>query len=47
MRRYLHLYRVIGKTFGFWLRPLGAFTLLQVRQAISSTTSFIPATGDR
>src|SRR5271168_3840038 len=38
MRRYLHLYRVITKTFGYWLRPLGAFTLLQVRQAISATT---------
>jgi LPS sulfotransferase NodH len=38
MSRYLHLYRVIAKTFGFWLRPLGAFTLLQVRQAISATT---------
>jgi len=38
MRRYLHLYRVITKTFGYWLRPLGAFALLQVRQAISATT---------
>jgi omega-hydroxy-beta-dihydromenaquinone-9 sulfotransferase len=38
MGHYLHLYRVIGKTFGFWLRPLGAFTLLQLRQAISATT---------
>ena len=38
MRRYLRLYRVIGKTFGLWLRPLGAFALLQVRQAISATT---------
>jgi omega-hydroxy-beta-dihydromenaquinone-9 sulfotransferase len=38
MGHYLRLYRVIGKTFGFWLRPLGAFTLLQVRQAISATT---------
>src|SRR6201993_2563457 len=38
MRRYLPLYRVITKTFRFWLRPLGAFTLLQVRQAISATT---------
>src|SRR6201995_963849 len=38
MRRYLHLYQVITKTFGFWLRPLGAFALLQVRQAISATT---------
>ena len=38
MRRYLHLYRVITKTFGYWFRPLGAFALLQVRQAISATT---------
>ncbi len=38
MSRHLHLYRVITKTFGFWLRPLGAFMLLQVRQAISATT---------
>lgn len=38
MRRYLHLYRVIATTFGFWFRPLGAFALLQVRQAISATT---------
>src|SRR6201995_5278706 len=38
MRRYLHLYQVITKTFGFWLRPLGAFALLPVRQAISATT---------
>jgi omega-hydroxy-beta-dihydromenaquinone-9 sulfotransferase len=41
MRRYLHLYWVINKTFGYWLRPLGAFTLLQVRQAISATTLFL------
>jgi omega-hydroxy-beta-dihydromenaquinone-9 sulfotransferase len=38
MSRYLHLYGVIVKTFGIRLRPLGAFTLLQVRQAISATT---------
>jgi omega-hydroxy-beta-dihydromenaquinone-9 sulfotransferase len=38
MSRYLHLYRVITKTFGLWLRPLGAFTLLQVRQVISAAT---------
>jgi omega-hydroxy-beta-dihydromenaquinone-9 sulfotransferase len=38
MSRYLHLYGAIAKTFGIWLRPLGAFTLLQVRQAISATT---------
>ena len=25
MRRYLRLYRVIGKTFGLWFRPLGRF----------------------
>lgn len=38
MSHYLHLYRVISKTFGFRLRPLGAFLLIQVRQAISATT---------
>lgn len=38
MLRHLHLYRVITKTFGLWLRPLGALLLLQVRQAISATT---------
>lgn len=38
MGRYLHLYRVITQTFRFWLRPLGAFALLQVRQVISATT---------
>src|ERR1700749_2852501 len=38
MCHYLHLSRVIGKTFGFWVRPLGAFTLLQIRQTISATT---------
>ena len=38
MRHYLRLYRVIGKTFGAWFRPLGAFGLLQLRQAISAIT---------
>ena len=38
MGRYLRLYRTINKTFGFWLRPLGTFLMLQVRQAISATT---------
>lgn len=38
MRRYLRLYRAITKTFGLWLRPLGAFMLLQARQAVSATT---------
>jgi hypothetical protein len=38
MRHYLRLYRVMGTTFGQWVRPLGAFLLLQVRQAISAIT---------
>lgn len=38
MGRYLRVYGVIGKTFGSWFKPLGAFTLLQVRQAISALT---------
>jgi hypothetical protein len=38
MGHYLRLYRTIGKTFGVWVRPVGAFLLLQVRQAISATT---------
>jgi hypothetical protein len=36
--RYLRVYGVIGKTFGLWFKPLGAFALLQVRQVISATT---------
>lgn len=38
MLRYLRVYRVIGQTFGSWFRPLGAFGLLQLRQAISAIT---------
>lgn len=38
MNRYLQLYRTINKSFGFQLRPLGTFVVLQVRQAISATT---------
>ncbi|BBZ76956.1 hypothetical protein MANY_22930 [Mycolicibacterium anyangense] len=38
MSHYLRLYRVISTTFGYRLRPLGAFLLLQLRQAISATT---------
>ncbi len=38
MRHYLRVYGVIGKTFGVWFRPLGAFGLLQLRQAISAIT---------
>ncbi len=38
MGHYLKLYRTINKTFGFWLRPLGTFLVLQVRQGISAAT---------
>src|ERR1700730_14289043 len=38
MGHYLRLYRTIGMTFGVWVRPIGAFLLLQLRQAISATT---------
>jgi hypothetical protein len=38
LRHYLELYRTINKTFGFRLRPLGTFAVLQLRQAISSAT---------
>lgn len=38
MDRYLRVYRVISKTFGLRLRPLGTFLVLQLRQAISATT---------
>src|ERR1700759_3270476 len=38
MLHYLRVYRVIGKTFGVGFRPLGAFGLLQLRQAISAIT---------
>ena len=38
MRHYVELYRTIKKTFGFRLRPIGLFAILQVRQAISALT---------
>jgi omega-hydroxy-beta-dihydromenaquinone-9 sulfotransferase len=38
MRHYLRVYRTINKTFGFWLRPLGTFLVLQIRQLISAST---------
>ena len=38
MGRYLRVYMVIGQTFGSWLRPFGAFALLQLRQVISAIT---------
>ncbi|APE17384.1 sulfotransferase [Mycolicibacterium pallens] len=38
MSHYLRLYRVINKTFGMRLRPLGTFMMLQLRQLISATT---------
>ena len=38
MAKYLNIYRIILKTFGFKLRPLGTFLLLQVHRAINATT---------
>ena len=38
MGHYSDLYRTINKTFGFRLRPLGTFAVLQLRLAISSAT---------
>ena len=38
MMKFLNLYRIILKTFGFKLRPLGTFLLLQVHRAINATT---------
>lgn len=38
MNHYLRLYRAINKTFGTYIRPLGTFLVLQLRQAISATT---------
>lgn len=37
----MELYRTINKTFGFRLRPLGTFAVLQLRQAISSATMML------
>lgn len=37
----MELYRTINKTFGFRLRPLGTFAILQLRQAISSATMWL------
>ena len=36
--RYIDLYRTISTSFGFRARPVGAFLLLQLRQAISGIT---------
>lgn len=38
MGRYLRVYQVIGRTFGLWFRPFGAFALLQLRQLVSAIT---------
>jgi hypothetical protein len=38
LNHYVQLYRTINKTFGFRLRPLGTFAVLQLRQSISSAT---------
>ena len=38
MMKYLNLYRIILKTFGFKLRPLGTFGLLQLHRLINGST---------
>lgn len=38
MARHLHTYRTILKTFGFRLRPLGTFGLIQAHHVIDATT---------
>jgi len=38
MKKYLNLYRIILKTFGFKLRPLGTFGLLQLHRLINGST---------
>ncbi len=38
MKRYIDLYRLILRTFGFRLRPLGTFGLLQVHRFINGST---------
>ena len=38
MMKYLNLYRIILKTFGFKLRPLGTFGLLQFHRLINGST---------
>lgn len=38
LSHYLRLYKVISETFGFRVRPIGAFSLLRAQQAISSLT---------
>ena len=35
MMKYLNLYRIILKTFGFRLRPMGTFGLLQLHRIIN------------
>jgi hypothetical protein len=38
MMKYLNLYRIILKTFGFKLRPIGTFGLLQLHRLINGST---------
>jgi len=38
MMKYVNLYHIILKTFGFKLRPLGTFGLLQVHRLINGST---------
>ena len=35
MKKYLNLYRIILKTFGFKLRPVGTFGLIQLHRLIN------------
>lgn len=37
MNKYLELYRIIGRNFGFRLRPLGTFGLLGLRHLLSAS----------
>ena len=34
----MELYRTINKSFGFRVRPLGTFLVLQLRQGVSALT---------
>lgn len=38
MRHYLKLYRIIGGTFGFRVRPIGTFLLFQIRHIVATAT---------
>ncbi len=38
MKKYFNIYRIILKVFGFRLRPLGTFVLLQLHRVINAST---------